>query len=263
MTTQDWVIIIILYIAIPIGIFLGKNWLKAKIEGSVQHTFNEKLEVIRAELRTKEAEISALRDGILSGRATRQAAIDQRRLQAVERIWTRVSNTFVPYKHVSRIVSKVVDFDTVRRLAENDAYRTMFKAALTHIPADDTKVNDVGAERLFVSPPIWAYFSAYQTIMYISYRIAKELSLGGEDQTALFVAKPVHEVLKAALPHRAEYIDQHPDSAYYELLDELEDRLMGELTSMLEGHHFDKAEVKHSAEILRQVRKANDAEARD
>ena len=82
---------------IGIGIFAGRNWLKASKERSVQHRFDARLEELRAdlrkseeglksELRLKEGQITALRDGVLSGRAHRQALLDKRRLEAVDRL---------------------------------------------------------------------------------------------------------------------------------------------------------------------------------
>lgn len=104
MTMRDWLewIPTITSTLIAIGFFIGRTWLKSTIKRSVQHTFDQKIENVRtdlrlseervkSEIRSKEAEISALRDGVLSGRGQRQALLDCRRLDAVERIWTRVS----------------------------------------------------------------------------------------------------------------------------------------------------------------------------
>ncbi len=127
MTARDlleWIPAIIT-VLMAIGVFAGKNWLKARIERSVQHTFDLKLENIRADLRaseerlksdlrTKETEISALRDGILSGRAQRQALLDQRRLEAVERIWTRVSTGLGAYKSIATMMG-IVNFDAAAK----------------------------------------------------------------------------------------------------------------------------------------------------
>jgi hypothetical protein len=76
------------------ALFASRIWIKASIEKRVQHQFDEKIESVRTELRkseekfkqemqAREAEISALRVGVMGGRATRQAIIDKRRLEAV------------------------------------------------------------------------------------------------------------------------------------------------------------------------------------
>jgi hypothetical protein len=92
-------------------LFIARNWIKASIERSVQHGFDAKLETLRTELRkneegfksdlrSKETEISALRDGVLSGRAQRQALLDKRRLDAVECVWASVI-ALAPFKGVA------------------------------------------------------------------------------------------------------------------------------------------------------------------
>jgi hypothetical protein len=97
MTWEFWLLIGVDAV-FGIAIFAGRNWLKATIEHSVQHHFDKEIEELRtelrkseetfkSELRLKETEIGALRDGILSGRTQRQAFLDRRRLDAVERLW--------------------------------------------------------------------------------------------------------------------------------------------------------------------------------
>jgi hypothetical protein len=219
----------------------------------------ESEERLKSDLRTKEAEISTLRDGIISGRAHRQAAIDRRRLEAVERIWRRVSTTLVPYKSAV-LWMKIFNLNAVAKMTpKDDGFRKVFEIVSTHIPEDDTKVNDVSAERIFISPLAWAYFSAYQAIMYVSYAQVRVLAAGIKVTSDFFDFKEVDRVLKAALPHHASYIDQHSSATYQYLLDELEESIIKELTTMLEGHQYDQAEIQHSKEIMREVNKANTA----
>jgi hypothetical protein len=79
-------------VGIPIAIFIARNWLVAWISNSVQHRFNVEIEKLRAELRKneerfksdlreKEAEISTLRNSVLSGSTSRQALLDKRRFK--------------------------------------------------------------------------------------------------------------------------------------------------------------------------------------
>src|SRR3546814_12514519 len=87
--------------AIPVALFAGRHWLQKRIESGVQHKFDKRLEVVRAELRAgeealkselraREAQLAALRDGVLSGRLHRQNLLEERRPQAAERIWAAV-----------------------------------------------------------------------------------------------------------------------------------------------------------------------------
>jgi hypothetical protein len=272
MTARDWLewIPTIITVLMAVGVFVGRNWLKARIERSVQHTFDQKMENIRAdlraseerlksELRTKEAEISALRDGILSGRSQRQAVLDRRRLEAVERIWTRVSTGLGAYKSVATMMGSV-NFDAVAKTTPTDArLRQVFAAFLAHIPEDDIKTGNMTSEKIFLSAPAWAYFSAYQTVLYVAYARAKVLGLGIDDPARVLNLNPLREVLKAALPHRSEYIDGQSISSYHYLLDELEENILKQLGIILEGREYDQAEISRAVEITTQVNKANTA----
>jgi hypothetical protein len=266
MTFMDWLewLPTVISILMAVSIFIGRNWLKARIERSIQHTFDAKLEILRADLRgaeeriksdlrMKEAEISVLRDGALSGRAVRQAPVDRRRLEAVERIWTRVSTTLDAYKALARIMG-TINFDVAAKRSSTQAgVRQLFESLLAPIPEDDAKTNNMNPEQLFLSPLAWAYFSSYQAILYVAYARAKVLALGIDDPESLFDLKPYREIIKAALPHHSDYIDRQPVAAFHHLLDELEANILKELRSMLEGHETDLSEIERARAITTAV----------
>src|SRR5262245_11112069 len=102
---------LVISLAWPVLIFIGRNWLKAWISRSIQHRFDKELEKVRAELRKaeeqfksdlrdREAEIATLRNSVLAGSAGRQALLDKRRFDAVEKVWTAV-NDFAPFKSLA------------------------------------------------------------------------------------------------------------------------------------------------------------------
>lgn len=259
----EWIPIII----VALAVFAGKNWLKSRIERSVQHTFDQKIESIRSDLRlaeervrselhSKEAEIAALRDGVLSGRGQRQTFIDRRRLDAVEHLWTRVSTGLAAYKSVATTMG-LVNFDAVaKRMSNGENLRKFFKLIVSHIPDDDAKTGNMAAEEIFVSPLAWAYFSAYQLILYLAYQRAKLLTLGVSDPSKVLDFGVLRAAVKTALPHRSKFVDEQPVSSYHYLLDELEGRIRDELRSMLEGRDLDQAAVIQAREIMREVNKA-------
>ena len=103
MEWQFWGVVL-LYVLIPIGVFVGRNWVKARIERGVEHRFAAQLELLRADLekskeefrsslRSKETEVNSIRDAVLSGRGQRQASVDKRQLEAIEKIWSDTNNT--------------------------------------------------------------------------------------------------------------------------------------------------------------------------
>jgi hypothetical protein len=100
---SSWLNLALLLLA-PMVLFASKNWITARITKGVQHNFDVKHEELRAtlkaseeelksDLREKEVEIGILRNTVLSGSASRQALLDKRRLEAVEKIWTAVNDS--------------------------------------------------------------------------------------------------------------------------------------------------------------------------
>lgn len=247
---------------LAILIFTAKHKIKAEIERSVQHKFDAKIETLRgdlrkneeefkSELRLKETEISALRDGVLGGRVNRQAMLDKRRLEAVERVWAAVAE-LAPFKAISASMA-VINFDAASKQSPHEpTLRKFFEIIGKNVP-DDFPTALAHNERPFASPVAWALFSAYQTIIGGAYVRAKILELGIEGAGEFLNTEYVKNLLKTTLPDRAKFIDQSDIGAHYYLLDELEARLLAELMNTLEGVEVDEAAIAQSAKIMKAV----------
>jgi hypothetical protein len=250
---------------LAIAVFAGRNWIKAGIEKSVQHKFDEKIgsirtelrkneELFKSDLRAKEAEISALRDGALSGRAQRQALLDKRRIEAVERIWLAVF-ALGPYKVVSASMA-IFKFDEVGKRAPHDPkVRQLFEMIGRPVSGETKNLHNMAVEQLFISPLSWAYFSAYRTVVVYGYMQVKILEIGIEEPCKYLNSDNVRRLLKATLPHQKEFIDKNEPTTYYYLLDEIEQALLSELNNMLEGRDIDQTTIDQSREIMEAVKK--------
>lgn len=246
-------------------LFLGKNWIKASVENSVQHKFDTKIETLRtelrkneaefkSELRTKETQISALRDGVLSGRANRQSLVDKRRIEAVEKIWKAIIE-LAPYKNISASMA-IIKFDAAAKRTPTDLKLRKYFELIGNTPTKDIMPeNTAKREQPFVSSIAWAFFSAYQAAVFHAYLQVKVLGLGIEDPGELIDTESVGNLLKTALPHMTKFIDEHGGTSYHYLLDELEEKLLAELKKMLEGGDIDEASVVQSAKIMKAVEK--------
>jgi len=84
--------------------WLVKNLILTRLQKSVGAEFDEKLERIRSELRSKEGEIVALRSAVMTTMSTRQIALEKRRLEAAEEIWSAVTD-LAPAKLVSSVLA--------------------------------------------------------------------------------------------------------------------------------------------------------------
>jgi DNA-binding protein Fis len=273
---QDWEfwLLLVLYLAIPAVIFISRNWIKARIEQSVRSGFEAKLEALRSdlrrseeelksELRSKEAQITALRDGIFSGRTQRQALVDKRRLEAIDGLWAAFT-TLTPFTFVSKMMGSI-NFDAAARQVHQHPNMQQFFRMISG--GDQTEnlakmaQHSGRSQQPFVSPLAWAYFSAYQTVVVGAYIRAKVLEIGMEGANELITDEPIKNVLKTALPHYSQFIDEQPVGAYHLLLDDLEKHLIAELQKMIHGDEQDQASVEQAARIMEMVQKASAKQA--
>jgi DNA-binding protein Fis len=264
----SWQIWLFLLFNLIIGllIFTGRNWIKASIEQSVRSGFEAKLEALRSEfrrseeylkseLRSKETEIAALRDGVLSGRAQRQALVDKRRLEAIDGLWAAFT-ALAPFTMVAKMMGSI-KFDVAAREVHRHPNTQQF---FRMISGGDQKENlaKIGQQsgrshQPFVSPLAWAYFSAYQAVVVGAYIRAKVLEIGVEDAHKMINDEPIKDVLKTALPHYTQFIDEQRVDVYHLLLDDLEKHLIAELQKMMRGDEQDQASVEQAARIMEMV----------
>ena len=117
---------LLLALATPTFLVIFRTGISDWITKGIQHDFDVKLENLRATLRTseeqlksdlraKEAEIGTLRNSVLSGSAGRQALLDKRRFEAVEKIWTSV-NDLAQLRALAQTMA-IVNYDVVEPLA--------------------------------------------------------------------------------------------------------------------------------------------------
>ena len=246
---MDWIPAISTTALFALALWLGRSLIITRLTKSVQHEFDGKLETLRADLRSKEAQITALRSGALSGLVSRQAALDKRRLEAVDQLWAAV-HSLAALKMASSVMATFKFDAAAHAAAKNQQFREMLKA-MAPLP-DPQKMfkNESWGARPFVSPLAWALFSAYQAILALASMQLKMLQVGF-DMPEVVKTDKVVELVKAALPHQAEYVAKYGPAAFPYLLDELEILLLIELRRMLEGAESDAALVEQAATILK------------
>ncbi len=260
MDLMSWLPSITTTTLLALALWLSRNLIATRLAKSVEHEFNTKLESLRAELRkneelfkadlrSKEAEIAALRGGAMTAMASRQVALDKRRLEAVDQLWSALT-ALGPAKAISSLMA-IVKFETAAERASKDAkVREMFTMMGAGFDPKKIDLSDSAKARPFVSPMAWAVFSAYQAIAMqavLKLEIIKS-GIGGKD---LLDKDAIAKLVKAALPHQAAYIDKFGEAGYHYLLEELEGRLLDELRKMLAGVEADKSSVEQAAEILK------------
>lgn len=245
-------------------VWLMKGVITTRLTSAVQHQFNEKLESIRAEhrkaealfkadLQSKETQIQVLRSGALSALASRQAAIDQRRLIAVDQLWMAL-NALAPARAVANWMT-VVKFDSAIKLTAKDPKARELFEAFGKVDLNSAYVDEAWKARPFVSSLAWALFSAYRAIVSLAATQLRLLQVGLDIDVV--DNKKIAALVIAALPDRSAYIAEHGASALPFLLDELETKLLDEFTRMLSGVDADLASLKQAAAILQATETLN------
>ena len=257
---STWIPAVAVPAILAVVAFVFRNYIQSKITAGVQHTFNIRLETLRSEfqkteetfkseLRLKELQISALRETALSGFSSRRAALDKRRLEAVERVWATVVS-MTPYKLASNIMSQINYDAAAKEVPKNPNVRKAFEMFGKSVDPSKIAFGGAEAERPFISPKAWALFSAYKSILSFAALQMKTLEFG-VDGTGLLKGEPINALIKAALPYYTDYVEQYGAAGYHFLLDDFEQKLLEELRKMLDGVESDTADLAKAAEILR------------
>jgi hypothetical protein len=187
--------------------------------------------------------------------ASRQAALDKRRLEAVEQLWTAIEK-LGPLK-MATFWMAAINFETsLERAAKDKGIRDLFTKLGTSFEPENLQKTDAHQSRPFVSEIAWALFAAYKAILYHAVVQIQMLKVGLNAPTLLKV-EGVTNLAKAALPAYAGYIDEHGVSGCYYLLDSLEAELLKELQRMMRGEESDKTSVEQAAKIMDQVASVN------
>jgi len=157
-----------------VGFVVG-TYYKAKVEKSIQHKLDARLETIKstlrieeervqADLREKGEQIAALRSGALSGLANRYAAIDKRRLEAIDKLWTsaiKQTQFKMAAKMTASLKMDVVLEAAAREDAEGAKLRQLATVIWNTCGLENLKQADSpDTERPFLPPLAWALFSA-------------------------------------------------------------------------------------------------------
>lgn len=241
-------------------VWLSREWIGARLAKSIQHEFDRKLELLRADLREseeklkerireKEGEIAALRSGALTALASRHAALDNRRLQAVDQIW-EAFNGLAPARGLATSLG-FIKFEFAAELAERDPKaRELFSMLAGDF--DMSKLNQSAANkaRPFLTPMVWAVYLAIRAVaMHSAMRwMVLKGGLGNKDYAD---ADAIRALVVKVLPHYADYLKEHWPAVYFYVLQALEERLLIELNTMMDGEEIDKSSLKQAAEIIK------------
>lgn len=260
MIGHDLILILITPTSLAVVGYLFRDVLRTWIERSIEQKFDTKLEKLRSELRikeqafssdllSKEAEISALRAGALSGLSNRQIELDKRRLIAVERIWSaviRLRKGLMLAHMMSRIKLDVAVAET----KSDPQAREPFNRLLEAFKFDISELGLPLIEQPFVSAQAWKIFDAYQNIIVGPYLTLQALTVGVANEDG---GKTLVKSVRELLPHFSKLLDDFGPAALPDLLGTLEGLLMAELKQQLGGSESDEHVISQSLSIVKSI----------
>ncbi|SEJ18178.1 hypothetical protein [Frateuria terrea] len=267
---MDWFPAISTSTLLLVVAWLSRNLIATRLTRSVQHEFDEKIGKLRSDLRKSEdefrsaltarqSEIDALRTGALSNVPQRQALLLQRRLEAIEQLWTSAASL-----SKTKILAGYLAAFNVEAMTE--AVRKQERAAqvLEMISSgfDPKELDHISATkaRPFVSAMAWAIYAAMRAVAAHT-MIRWQAMKSGMEAKGLMDEEKIKQLIKAALPHYSDYLDTHGGVVFHYTLEALETRLLEELDRMLDGSEADAASVAQAAKIVRQANEVMKASA--
>jgi hypothetical protein len=169
---DNWLVLIplVISVGVPIVLFALRHLIVAWISKRVQHNFDVKMETLKttlrnneeelkSELRYREAEIASLRDKVFSASVGRQAIVDRRRLEAVEKIWTAV-NDMAQLKSLSQTMA-IVNYDVVSREINDPKIRKFVEMLGISAPDLNNIKNIARDEQPFVPEILLGHISVH------------------------------------------------------------------------------------------------------
>jgi hypothetical protein len=255
---SPWIPSVVMTALISLAAWIGlPKLLAGAIDRAVQHKLDERLERIRAEIRSAETSIDALRTSALSGVTARQTMLDTRKLVAVERLWAALIS-MSSAKSVAVMTGSVKLDELLRRSNGTDSQaRSVQQFAglmLKGLLPEGFKYDPTpDRERPFLSAQAWSLFVAYR--LAISHPVmVLTLAQSGIGADAMKAdPKEALEILKAALPHFSNYIDQYGLTGLHLLIPRLEERLLEVLDADLRGVESHAVTVEAAADIIRKA----------
>ncbi|MBB3066009.1 hypothetical protein [Limibacillus halophilus] len=211
------------------------------------------------DLAKREQEVRALRDSVISGRARRQALIDERKIKAVETMWTYATTDLAAFKFLSGMVAVLKVRNISEKIDDEDNFQiiTEIKKMNRKINFENPEINlirtDIEIERVFISDVSWAYLNAYRTIILSSYMIFIALFNRVKEIYNIIDIESIRSIVLLAAPEAKSFVECHEVESYYYLLPVLEEKLLNQLRNDMSGIEVDKDEIEKSKKIMENV----------
>lgn len=241
-------------------IWLSREWISARLKGSIQHEYDQKLELHKAQLKA-EHEVAILniktsleREATLhtvahASFAAGQKASMERKLNAVDRLWSHVVKLRTTLPPILTFID-ILTIDEYRAAKDHPQFQALSGDISDQkiVSFVDTFIEHI---RPYVGEYIWALYFCYQAIFL---RLLMLLHLGRDDASKLDWHKDdgIRQLMAAVLtPKEIEQFDQTRISKVSWLQRQLETKLLIATQNITSGEGFG-AESLDQARLIQQ-----------
>lgn len=253
----NWEIIFIIFLSNLPLILLAyfRTWVFNKLNASIKHEYDAKLEAMKSQLQEKSNETKTLLDVSLSGIPQRNAINHKRQLEAIDQL---TGAFYKAYKMQSLVqTTSTLNMPEMSKRAGDEKIQVLSKSLLAGIEDSYVKEDPAWTARPFVSINSWQYYQAYRNIVTYSYLKLKIISLGVKENDLVY--SRIKELSKLALPDRSVEIDALPEFGlgWLDILSNLETNLIEEFGLMIAGHSADTQNIERVKAIKEQIKLAD------
>jgi hypothetical protein len=223
--------------------------MKKYFEAKLSSNFRKSEAQFQAEIRARDEQISSIRDGALSSLNSREMALYQEKVLAVRQLWSCVVS-LGKAKNLSSFMAGIDYESFVKAAADEPKYRAAVRM-IDNVDISNFDMETAYQARPFVTPLLWAYFTAYKAILLNAVVRADFIKSGlGEDLTNI---KYIKGIVKAVLPHQSGFIDSQDVGSFYHLIEELEDCILAEMRQILDGENSSIKSIEKAKKITKAV----------
>lgn len=221
-----------------------KTFIKAWIDNRIHAISAKEIARFRSELDAEKAHIAAIRDGVLSGRMSRQAIVDQRRFNAIDQLWASVLE-LDHHAMVPRFL-EVIKLDVVFDKVESEPkFRELFTFFGKMNPTEPP-IKATNFQRHYIPQRVSDLYGLYVGIIGLSVGIVSAAQNGFDPRKMLNLGGFDQEVIKH-LPHFSNYLEKYSPYGWISLASVTRDALSLEIRSFVEGTDADYSALENAA----------------
>jgi len=221
-------------VTLGVIVYIFKNVIINKITASIKHKYDTRLAELESTLKNNNNEVDTLRNNILSGVNTRNKLLHEARINAVNVLWS----------NVQELKKNPLVLQTMLSIPDNTKDKNIFiHDVFSKISLDDEtiRIDKSNLVKPYISKYGWALFEAFCAIHILPYLQIKYILIDTNGEVD-FLSNLVATVSEA-LPNRQEYLQKNGLRGIPFVISELENILLDELQSILDGTNDDHKHI--------------------